>query len=127
VNRELDGVRFPDQRPKARLGKILRDFGQRIGQTLPTECQDWAATKAAYRFLSNPRVDEYITLSAHFAATKARFDATSGRMLILHDTTEFSFKRERPEAIGPLSLLEVRHVSHTVCGLLMHFSLVRTF
>jgi hypothetical protein len=60
-------------------------------------CQDWAAPKAAYRFFSNRRVDESIILAGHFAATKGRFAETSGRMLVLHDTTEFSFKRNRPE------------------------------
>ena len=47
VERELDGGAFPDQRLKARLGKLLGDLGQRIGDTVPTACQDWAATKAA--------------------------------------------------------------------------------
>ncbi len=89
-------------------------------------CQDWAATKAAYRFFSNPLVDESLILAGHFAATKARFDATSGPILVLHDTTEFSFKRDRSEPIGKLSLIKGRHRAHTVCGLLMHSSLILT-
>jgi hypothetical protein len=40
----------------------------------------------------------------------------------LHDTTEFSFTRDTPEGIGRLSFVEGRHVTHTVCGLLMHSS-----
>jgi len=32
-------------------------------------CQDWANTKAAYRFLSNERVDEYQILAGHFQVT----------------------------------------------------------
>jgi Transposase DNA-binding len=52
VDRELDGGEFPDRRLKPRLGKILGDLGRRIGSTLPAACQDWAATKAAYRFFS---------------------------------------------------------------------------
>ena len=93
VDRELDGGEFPDQRLKARQRKILGDLGRKIGDTLPAACQDWAATKAAYRFFSNPRVDEATILAGHFAATKARFAQASGPILILHDTTEFSFKR----------------------------------
>src|SRR4051812_30244129 len=100
VDRELDGGKFPDQRLKGRLGKILGDLGRRIGGTLPAACQDWAATKAAYRFFSNPRVDEGVILAGHFAATAARFAATTGAILVLHDTTEFSFRRDCPEAIG---------------------------
>lgn len=51
VERELDGGEFPDQRLKSRLAKLLGDLGRRIGATVPMACQDWAATKAAYRFL----------------------------------------------------------------------------
>src|SRR4051812_17252323 len=125
VDRELGGE-FPDMRLKARLGKILGDLGRRIGGPLPAACQDWAATKAAYRFFSNPRVDEGVILAGHLAATKARFAATSGPILVLHDTTEFSSRRDNPEAIGQLSLLKTRHATVTLCGLLMHSSLVVT-
>src|SRR5262249_12747217 len=126
VERELDGCEFPDQRLKARLGKLLADLGRRIGGTVPMACQDWAATKAAYRFFDNPRVDEGVILAGHFAATTARFAVTAGPVLVLHDTTEFSFQRTTPEAIGKLALLKGRHARYTVCGLLMHSSLVLT-
>ena len=89
-------------------------------------CQDWAATKAAYRFLSTRRVDEGLILAGHFAATRARFTQTTGPTLVLHGTTEFRFKRESPEAIGRISIIRGSHGSHTVCGLLMHSSLVLT-
>ena len=129
VQRELDGCEFPDQRLKSRLGNLLTELGRRIGQTLPTACQDWAATKAAYRFFSNPRVDESIILAGHFAATRSRMAAIKGPLLILHDTTEFSFHREKPAAIGKthvLSCRKDRKSLYTVCGLLMHSSLVLT-
>jgi hypothetical protein len=126
VDRELDGGQFPDRRLRTRLGKLLGDLGQRIGGTLPAACQDWAATKAAYRFFSNPRVDEGVILAGHFAATRARVDATVGPILVLHDTTELSFTREDPEAIGRISTLKTQHAYLTICGLLMHSSLVLT-
>jgi hypothetical protein len=126
VESELAGGVFPDLRLSARLGRILGALGRRIGGTLPAACQDWAATKAAYRFFSNPRVDEGVILAGHFAATKARFGATTGPILVLHDTTEFSFRRDNPEAIGQLTLLKTRHATVTLCGLLMHSSLALT-
>ena len=126
MERELDGCMFPDQRLKDRLGKLLGDLGRRIGGTIPAACQDWAATKAAYRFFSNPRVDEAVILAGHFAATTARFAATPGTVLVLHDTTEFSFTRDTPEGVGRLSFVKGRHVTHTVCGVLLHSSLVVT-
>jgi hypothetical protein len=126
AERELDGGEFPDQRLKTRLGRLLSDFGQRVGGTVPMACQDWAATKAAYRFFDNSRVDEGTILAGHFAATRARFAAAAGPTLVLHDTSEFSFQRDAPDGIGTLSLIKGRHARHTVCGLLLHSSLVVT-
>jgi hypothetical protein len=50
--------------------------------------------------------------------------------LVLHDTTEFSYRREDGRAIGKLSKSHIgtksRPRHHTVCGILMHSSLVVT-
>lgn len=126
VERELDGVEFADERLKARLGRLLGDLGERIGGTLPMACQDWAATKAAYRFFDNPRVDEHTILAGHVGATATRFAATAGTVLVLHDTTEFSFTRNTPDGVGYLSYVKGRHGTHTACGVLLHPSLVVT-
>jgi hypothetical protein len=126
VDSELSECNFPDPRLKSRLGKLLTDLGQRIGATTPAACQDWAATKAAYRFFSNPRVDDATILAGHHTATAARFAAAAGPILVLHDTTEFSFQRYTPDGIGSLSLIKGRHATHTVCGVLLHSSLAIT-
>src|SRR5262245_42880412 len=126
VKRELDGCEFPDQRLKARLGKLLGDLGERIGGTVPAACQDWAATKAAYRFFSNPRVDEGVILAGHLAATATRFAAAAGTVLVPRDTTEFSFTRNTPDGVGYLSYVKGRHATHAARGLLLHSSLVVT-
>lgn len=129
VEREVEGCEFPDARLKTRFGKLLGRLGEKIGAALPAACQDWAATKAAYRFFSNPRVDEIMILAGHFAATKSRIAAAKGPILILHDTTEFSFQRNRPEIIGKTRLLPRRRIGSkpiTKCGLLMHSSLAVT-
>ena len=50
-------------------------------------------------------------------------------ILILHDTTEFSFKRDKPEAIGSRRARTGPKTAATVqsiCGLLMHSSLAIT-
>lgn len=129
VEREIEACEFPDQRLKTRFGKLLTQLGERIGAALPAACQDWAATKAAYRFFDNPRVDESIILAGHFAATKSRIAAAKGPILILHDTTELSFQRERPETIGKTRRLPSCRLGDqpiTKCGLLMHSSLAVT-
>lgn len=129
VDQEVAGCEFPDARLKTRFRKLLGRLGEKLGSALPAACQDWAATKAAYRFLSNRRVDESIILAGHFAATKSRIAAAKGPILILHDTTEFSFQRKRPEAIGKTRLLPRARIGSqpiTKCGLLMHSSLAIT-
>jgi len=129
VDRELEGCEFPDKRLKTRFGKLLGQLSEKIGSALPEACQDWAATKAAYRFFDNPRVDESIILAGHFAATKSRMAVAKGLILMLHDTTEFSFQREQPEAIGKTRRIPTGRIGRepiTKCGLLMHSSLAIT-
>jgi hypothetical protein len=59
VTQEVEQCEFADLRLKTRLAKLLGELGRKIGETLPSACQDWAATKAAYRFLSNPRANKH--------------------------------------------------------------------
>lgn len=100
VAEEVSGCQFPDQRLGSRLHSLMGSLGAQVGSTIPTACEDWASIKAAYRFLSNDRVDEYAILSGHMKATARRIRAADGPILILHDTTEFSYDREDPESIG---------------------------
>lgn len=133
IQDEISGCRFPDQRLGRRLGRILNGLSNGIGRSLPLACQDWAGTKAAYRFFDNPRVDESSILAGHFESTRSRFKASAGLALVLHDTTELSYHRKEPGAIGKMHKTfvgrrtkEGRPRVLTVCGLLMHSSLVVT-
>lgn len=132
LDKELAGCRFCDPRLGRRFRKLVGQLATRLGQTIPLACQDWTNTKAAYRFLSNGRVNEMAILAGHFQATRARFAATDGPILVLHDTTEFSYTRESKEAIGILYKScgrkdkDGRPRLHTVCGILMHSSLAVT-
>jgi Transposase DNA-binding len=67
---ELAGCMFADARLGRRLRKLVERMAGAIGISLPFACQDWAATKAAYRFFSNERVSEAQILAG---------PATSGR------------------------------------------------
>ena len=44
-----------------------------MGESIPLVCQDWADTKAAYRFFSEERVIEEHNLGGHFQSTCDRF------------------------------------------------------
>jgi Transposase DNA-binding len=103
-----------------------------MGESMPYACQDWVNIKAAYRFFDNEDISEQEILSGHLESTKKRLAETQGRILILHDTTEFSFKRNEAELIGYTRVAgngkkaygHFKH--HTICGLLMHASLAVT-
>ncbi|EOD5598481.1 IS4 family transposase [Cupriavidus gilardii] len=132
INDELAGCEFKDARLGNRLRGLMQRLSRSVGGTIPLACQDWANTKAAYRFFSNDRVDEQAILAGHFRSTRERVDTSAGPMLILQDTTEFSYKRDKPELIGftgeTISRKDPagRWKKHTVCGILMHSSLAVT-
>jgi hypothetical protein len=131
-DRELEGCSFVDERLNKRLRKLVAQIGSSMGQSIPLVCQDWSNTKAAYRFFSNDRVSEADILAGHFQSTRERTVATEGPVLVLHDTTEFSYQRENADAIGITKSINSgrdkagRLRAHTVCGILMHSSLAVT-
>lgn len=132
IDRETAASAFRDERLGRRFKTLLTDIGGAIGASLPLACQDWANTKAAYRFFSNDRVSEDDILGGHFQATAERFAGSDGFVLVLQDTTEFSFQRARPEQIGFTKSIrngntkDPRKSVHSVCGILMHASLAVT-
>ncbi|HWL74892.1 MAG TPA: IS4 family transposase, partial [Burkholderiaceae bacterium] len=132
IDQELATTEFCDERLGKRFRSLLHQLAASPGQGIPLACQDWANTKAAYRFLDNNRVSEAEILAGHFEATRARAAATDGPILVLHDTTEFSFKREDIAAVGITRKAvagkyrdgALRH--YTACGIMMHSSLAVT-
>lgn len=132
IDEELAGCKFNDVRLNKRFRKLVEQLSGGIGASIPWACQDWANTKAAYRFLSNPQVNEAEILQGHFQATRERLAGGDAPILMLHDTTEFNYHRDDTAAIGILHKNPVRRkrngtLQHTiVCGLLMHSSLAVT-
>jgi hypothetical protein len=132
VDRELADCDFKDERLGKRLRSLLGRLATNPGESIPLVCQDWANTKAAYRFLDNHRVSESEILAGHFRATRDRAAATGSPILVLHDTTEFSFRRDEIEAVGITRKAvagayrngTLRY--YTTCGILMHSSLAVT-
>ena len=119
-----------DERLGKRFRTLLEQLSGRAGESIPMACQDWANTKAAYRFFDNERVNEKDILAGHFQSTRQRFlDSDSNEpALVLHDTTEFCFHRNDISEIGKITKHAGRKTRHSrlVCGILMHSSLVVT-
>jgi Transposase DNA-binding/Transposase DDE domain len=128
VDQELSESSLCDERLNKRLRSLVKQLADGDAESIPMACQDWANTKAAYRFLSNERVDEQDILSGHFQATRSRFDKASEKILVLHDTTQLSYRRKN---IGILYKPKYGGDSrwrneHPLCGISMHSSLVVT-
>lgn len=132
LSRELSGCKFKDERLGKRFRTLIEQLWNGVGESIPFACQDWASTKAAYRFFSNDRVNEKEILSGHFQSTRERFSKTSDTVLVLQDTTEFSYERDQPEIIGATRIIPNgkdiygRLKRHTKCGIMMHSSLAVT-
>lgn len=128
---EIDSSQFKDKRLNTRFKSLISQMWRGIGKSIPFACQDWANTKAAYRFFSNDQISEEEILQGHFQSTKKRCSRVKGPIFILQDTTEFSYKREKAELIGSTRVIKNGRVYghpklHTLCGLLMHSSLAVT-
>lgn len=132
LDAELESSNFKDKRLKDRFMSLTKQIWGNIGETIPFACQDWSNTKAAYRLLSNDKVNESDIFSGHFESTKNRFLSSSEPILVLHDTTEFSYQRAKQDKIGIINLrpkqnnLMGKQERRTTCGILMHSSLAIT-
>jgi hypothetical protein len=67
---------FADLRLKRRFGKLVAQLARGVGAPIPLACEDWASTKAAYRFFANPRVSETAILAGH----QTSHPAATGRL-----------------------------------------------
>lgn len=132
LTHELSACKFKDERIGKRFRILIEQLWNGVGESIPYACQDWANTKAAYRFFSNDRVNEKEILSGHFQSTRERFSKTSDTVLVLQDTTEFSYERDKPETIGATHIIPNgvdiygNLKRHTKCGIMMHSSLAVT-
>jgi hypothetical protein len=97
---ELRHVDLGDQRLNQRLVKLVDDLLRAPEASVPEASGDWAATKAAYRFWDNRRVDPDDIHAAHRDVTLERIDAHRHEpLLVIQDTTSFDFT-DHPDTTG---------------------------
>jgi len=116
VAEEFVGAKLGDARLSRRLVAIGEKLATAPAQTFPKLMVTDAEQEAFYRFLRNEKVTLERLLQPHAAATVQRA-AKRGVVLVLHDTTEFSFKGEVPRG----ELTELRSGTY---GFAAHASLV---
>jgi Transposase DNA-binding/Transposase Tn5 dimerisation domain len=73
-----------------RLVQVVEDLTAHPAESVPQACEDWAATKGAYRFWDNPHVEAAAIRRAQIESTLAR---CQGQELILaiQDTTDLDY------------------------------------
>jgi hypothetical protein len=90
VRTEFESVDFGDKRLNKRSIKILeKSFGQ-PQSSIPQAMGSWADTKAAYRFISNPKVTPEKILEPHQKTTLSRIQEHQV-ILAVQDTTELNY------------------------------------
>jgi hypothetical protein len=69
---ELGGADFGDKRLTKRFVKLVSDLAAKPEESIPQACEDWASTKAAYRFLNHEKVTPEALRSAYREKTVKR-------------------------------------------------------
>jgi len=99
---ELANVSLGDGRLDRRARRLVETLSASPGESFPEQAADDAELEALYRFLSNERVRPESLLDPHAQLTAARALAAR-EVLVIHDTTIFSFRGEkRREGLGRL-------------------------
>ena len=101
IEQEFTGCEWGDKRLNKRLVQLGERLYSKIGERIPTACGTGAETKAAYRFLNNDEIAESPIVAGHYKATGQRFHKSKGAVLVLHDTTEFTY-HAKANAIGKI-------------------------
>lgn len=99
---EFSRVGFQDKRLNKRCQKIASDLEQQPTEPINQACEDWADTKAAYRFFDNPKVTPEKIVRPHSQRTVQRMKAQA-LVLAIQDTTFLNYTHHpHTEGLGAL-------------------------
>jgi hypothetical protein len=119
--REFGEVELSDKRLEQRLKRLANEFSQQPQAPINQASEDWAATKAAYRFFENPKASAKKIFAAHRAKTVQRM-AGQSVVLAIQDTTYLNYSHHpQTSGLGPIG--DSRSDAQ---GLIMHGTLVVT-
>ena len=112
---EFSHVALGDERLNRRLKIIAGQFAEQPLANIPQACGNWARSKAAYRFFSNPKVNFADILKAHQQATCQRIKPLAV-VLCPQDTTSLNYTpHATTQGLGPIG-----NRAHTPLGFLVH-------
>lgn len=99
---EFERANLGDKRLNARLKKLAEDLSSAPEAPINQASEDWAATKAAYRFFQNEQVTSERILSPHQARTQERISQESV-VLAIQDTSYLNFSsHKQTRGLGPV-------------------------
>jgi hypothetical protein len=115
---ELGHAALGDDRLRARLLVLARDFYAKPQAQIPQACASRAKTKAAYRFFDHEATTMQAILAPHIDATTARA-RTEPVVLAVQDTTSLNYSTQPAiERLGPIGTR-----ADTWRGLMVHDTL----
>jgi hypothetical protein len=115
---EFAGVELHDARLNNRCSELAVQLAMRPNLPLNQACEDWAETKAAYRFFDNDAVTPERIQAPHQQRTVERM-AQHARVLAIQDTTFLNYTHHpQTEGLGPIG-----KKSHKQYGLGLHSTL----
>jgi hypothetical protein len=118
---EFEGIKLGDKRLNGRAIKLLGQLSAQPQAFINQACEDWAATKAAYRFFDNEEVKPEAILSPHHERVRERMQG-QGVVLAIQDTTELDYSAHpKTKGLGPIG-----NKCEGVQGLLLHTTLAVT-
>lgn len=116
---EFAGIDLGDKRLDERFLSLSADLAAQPQAPINQACEDWAATKAAYRLFENEKSQAELILSPHQQRTRERMAGYS-RVLALQDTALFNYTHHpMTQGLGPIGTPE-----QDLQGLVVHSTLV---
>jgi len=107
IRAEFRSADLGDERLTDRLVRLGDELGSSPAESIPVACEDWASTKATYRFCDNESVEPNRILSAHKKAQRSRVSQLD-ELVIVSDTTELVFPRHpSKEGLGDIGNSEM--------------------
>ena len=127
ASEEFSEVNLGDKRLDARLIRLCDRFSDAPESSINQACEDWAETKAAYRFFQNESVQVDEILAAHRCKTALRAKAHR-TVLALQDTSYFVYtSHPKTEGLGKMSMKKGKNVQKIYSnGLVVHTCLAVT-
>jgi len=116
VDGEFEGAELGDVRLNRRLARIVRTVSANPAASFPKAMVTEDELEGLYRFLNNDRVSFEELVMPHVRATASRTEEHD-TVLVVHDTSTFSFQGEAREGLGPLQRSGVGFIGHFALAL----------